>query len=147
MFHKDTCEPNFYNCTREQGLAQEAQMEEHTSWCRKWLWSLGQASPLGREMATHSSILAWEAPWTEQPRGYRAWDPKGSGTTEHTWTQKYVQRQWLNYLIRWSPPTLWRIICFTQMNINVIWKVYLLSNIQTSDWPYIQEQWSCQVDT
>ena len=30
MFHKDTCEPNFYNCTREQGLAQEAQMVKNT---------------------------------------------------------------------------------------------------------------------
>ena len=29
--------------------------------------SLGQEDPLGKEMATHSSILAWEIPWTEEP--------------------------------------------------------------------------------
>ena len=29
--------------------------------------SLGQEDPLGEEMATHSSILAWEIPWTEEP--------------------------------------------------------------------------------
>ena len=31
--------------------------------------SLGQKDPLEKEMATHSSILAWEIPWTEEPRG------------------------------------------------------------------------------
>ena len=29
--------------------------------------SLGQEDPLEKEMATHSSILAWEIPWTEEP--------------------------------------------------------------------------------
>ena len=29
--------------------------------------SLGQEDPLGKEMATHSSILAWRIPWTEEP--------------------------------------------------------------------------------
>ena len=29
--------------------------------------SLGQEDPLKKEMATHSSILAWEMPWTEEP--------------------------------------------------------------------------------
>ena len=31
--------------------------------------SLGQEDPLEKEMATHSSILAWEIPWTEKPGG------------------------------------------------------------------------------
>ena len=30
---------------------------------------LGQEKPLEQEMATHSSILAWEIPWTEEPGG------------------------------------------------------------------------------
>ena len=29
--------------------------------------SLGQEDPLKKEMATHSSILAWKIPWTEEP--------------------------------------------------------------------------------
>ena len=33
--------------------------------------SLGQEDPLEEEMATHSSILAWEIPWTEEPGGLR----------------------------------------------------------------------------
>jgi len=31
--------------------------------------SLGQGDPLEEEMATHSSILAWRIPWTEEPAG------------------------------------------------------------------------------
>ena len=31
--------------------------------------SLGQEDPLEKEMTTHSSILAWEIPWTEEPGG------------------------------------------------------------------------------
>ena len=32
-----------------------------------WVLSLGWEDPLEKEMATHSSILAWEIPWTEEP--------------------------------------------------------------------------------
>ena len=32
-----------------------------------WVLFLGQADPLEKEVATHSSILAWRIPWTEKP--------------------------------------------------------------------------------
>ena len=32
-----------------------------------WVPSLGQEDPLEKEMTTHSSILAWRIPWTEEP--------------------------------------------------------------------------------
>ena len=32
-----------------------------------WVQLLGQEDPLENEMATHSSVLAWEIPWTEEP--------------------------------------------------------------------------------
>ena len=32
-----------------------------------WVWSLGREDPLEKEMATHSSTLAWRIPWTEEP--------------------------------------------------------------------------------
>ena len=38
--------------------------------------SLGQADPLEKKMATHSSILAWEIPWTEEPASYSPWGRK-----------------------------------------------------------------------
>ena len=34
--------------------------------------SLGQEDPLEKEMATHSSILAWKVPWTEKPGGLQS---------------------------------------------------------------------------
>ena len=33
---------------------------------------LGQEDPLEKEMATHSTILAWEIPWTEEPGGLQS---------------------------------------------------------------------------
>ena len=35
--------------------------------------SLGQEDPLEKEMATHSSIIASEIPWVEEPDGYSPW--------------------------------------------------------------------------
>ena len=36
---------------------------------KMWFQSLGQEDPLEEGMATHSSILAWRIPWTEEPGG------------------------------------------------------------------------------
>ena len=44
--------------------------------------SLGQEDPLGKGLATHSSILAWRTPWTEEPGGYRLWDCKETDMTD-----------------------------------------------------------------
>ena len=38
--------------------------------------SLGQEDPLEKKMATHSSILAWEIPWTEEPGGLQSMGPQ-----------------------------------------------------------------------
>ena len=37
-----------------------------------WVQSLGWEDPLEKEMATHSSILAWRIPWTEEPGGLQS---------------------------------------------------------------------------
>ena len=37
-----------------------------------WAQSLGREDPLEKEMATHSSILAWGIPWTEEPGGLQS---------------------------------------------------------------------------
>ena len=39
---------------------------------KTWAWSLGQEDPTEKEMATHSSILDWEIPWTEEPGGLQS---------------------------------------------------------------------------
>ena len=37
-----------------------------------WVQSLGQEDPLEKEMATHSTILAWKIPWTEELSGLQS---------------------------------------------------------------------------
>ena len=37
-----------------------------------WVWSLGWEDPLEKEIATHSSILAWRIPWMEEPGGLQS---------------------------------------------------------------------------
>ena len=45
-----------------------AQMVKHLPTVREtWVQSLGWEDPLEKEMATHSSVLAWKIPWTEEP--------------------------------------------------------------------------------
>ena len=45
-----------------------------------WVRSLGWEDPLEKEMATHSSTIAWKIPWTEEPDGLQA---MGSQKVEH----------------------------------------------------------------
>ena len=44
-----------------------------------WVWSLGWEDPLKEEMATHSRILAWRIPWTEEPGGLQSMGPLRAG--------------------------------------------------------------------
>ena len=37
-----------------------------------WVQSLGQEDPLEKEMAIHSSTLAWKIPWMEEPGGLQS---------------------------------------------------------------------------
>ena len=48
---------------------------------KTWVRSLGLEGPLKKEMATHSSILAWEIPWTEEPGGLQSMRLEESDTT------------------------------------------------------------------
>ena len=51
-----------------------------------WVRFLGQEAPLEKEMAVHSSVLVWRAPWTEEPGGLQS---TGSQESDLTW--------WLNH--------------------------------------------------
>ena len=48
-----------------------------------WFWSLGQEDPLEKGMVTHSSILAWRIPWTEEPSGLQS---MGLQRVGHDWS-------------------------------------------------------------
>ena len=47
-----------------------------------WVRTLGWEDPLEKDMATHSSILAWRIPWTEELGGLQSMGRKESDTTE-----------------------------------------------------------------
>ena len=50
-----------------------------------WVLSLGWEEPLEEDMATHSSILAWRIPWTEEPGGLQSMASERVG---HDWVTK-----------------------------------------------------------
>ena len=56
------------------------QKRTHLSMQETRVRSLGQEDPLEKEMATYSSILAWEIPWTEEPGGLQFMGPQKSRT-------------------------------------------------------------------
>ena len=53
------------------------------TWVRFLVWE----DSLEEGMATHSSILAWRIPWTEEPGGYSPWGHKESDVTEQLSTE------------------------------------------------------------
>ena len=50
--------------------------------CEVWVWSLGWEDPLEEGKATHSSILAWRIPWTEESGGLQS---MGLQRVRHDW--------------------------------------------------------------
>ena len=78
-----------------------------------WVRSLGQEDPLEKGMATHSSILAWRIPWTEEP----------GGATVHrvanSWTQLKRQHARISlrvnghlYIFFWKNIYFFQLVCF-----------------------------------
>ena len=60
-----------------------AQTVKHLSTMREtWVWFLGWEDPLEKEMATHSSTLAWKVPWTEEPDRLQSMGSQRVDTTE-----------------------------------------------------------------
>ena len=58
-----------------------------------WVGSLGQEDPLAEGMTTHSSILAWRIPWTEDPGGVQSMGSQRvehNQETEHTHTHTHT---------------------------------------------------------
>ena len=54
--------------------------------------SLGWEDPLEKGTATHSSMLAWEIPWTAEPGGLQS---MGSQRVGHDWATEHTRTQWV----------------------------------------------------
>ena len=75
-FHMLQVRPNaaknkyFFNSIKEEKRnSGGSAVKNLTAVKEMWVQSLGQEYPLEKKIATHSSILAWEIPWTEEPGG------------------------------------------------------------------------------
>ena len=68
------------------------------------VWSLGRENPLEKETATHSSILFWDIPWTEEPGVLQFF---GSQRTEPLKQQQYILvNEWVNQPLASSMPSV-----------------------------------------
>ena len=65
--------------------------------------SLGWEDPLEKELATHSSILPWIIPWTEEPEGLQS---MGSKKSLGLATKQQVRSTWVTSLTRFINPVV-----------------------------------------
>ena len=98
--------------------------------------SLGQEDPLDKRMATHSNILAWRIPWTEEPGGLQS---MGSQRVGHDWATKtikvlnlspkvYAVFILLNFGLFWNP-------CVNVYCVGVCMHINTHSVVSYSWWP------------
>ena len=70
------------------------------------VWFLGQEDPLGKELATHSSVIVWEIPWTEGPSGLEF---MGFQKVGHDLATKQQQRK--------GEPSPWHFLWFGKIKL------------------------------
>ena len=95
-----------------------------------WVRSLSQEDLLEKEIATHSSILAWRIPWTEEPGSYSPWGGKESDMTK--WLQfhfhfiQYKPDQLIRSIRRCSPVLAFQdfmqLFSFTYLSLSWVCK-------------------------
>ena len=100
-----------------EALFKELTLKHLPAMWETWVQSLGWVDSLEEEMATHSSILAWRIPWTEEPGGLQS---MGSQRIRHDWATSlslslghfhYVfGLLWLLVLVAQCCSTLWHPI-------------------------------------
>ena len=60
-----------------------------------WVWSLGREDTLQKEMATHSNIITWEIPWTEETGRLQSMGSQRTGHDLATKQQQFIP-EWMN---------------------------------------------------
>ena len=85
------------------------------------VWSLDGEDPLEREMATHSSILAWRIPWTEETGGLQS---MGSQRVGHDWSNLACMHAWVLIDVKWYLVIL--ILIFLISDVEYLF-MYLLT--------------------
>ena len=82
----------FISVGQSIGVSLVAQMVKHLpAMPETWVQSLGQEDPLEKEMATHSSTLAWKIPWREEPGRLQSME---SQRVWHDWVTSLLLTSW-----------------------------------------------------
>ena len=69
---------NYHKSCRLASLVAEM-VKNPSAMQETWVRSLGWEDPLEKEMATHSNVLAWRSPWTEELGGLQSMGPQRVG--------------------------------------------------------------------
>ena len=93
--------------------------------------SLGGKDPLEKEMATHSSILAWKIPWTEQPGGLQSMK---SQRVRHDWATQPPSAMWRYLQVRRNFPDSLPVGPRWPTGQCSSWSPQLLFQTQKSNW-------------
>ena len=108
-----------------------------------WVWFLGWEDALEKEMATHSSILAWRIPWTEEPGGLQSMGSQrvrhdwATDTHRHTHTDTHTHTELLAYMFLRT-----KLMC-SKWRKEGIQCVYMIKPIRNSLGLYLKDvPWS-----
>ena len=102
------------------------------------VWSLGWEDPQEEGMATHSSILAWRVPWTEEPGGLQSIQWQRVGHDWSDWACTHIFSIFTSYMWAWKDVSVsfrvqcyvcpWlTLFCIAQIFFNCYWFLFLWS--------------------
>ena len=81
------------------------------------VWSLGREDPLEESMATHSSILVWRIPWTEEPGRLQS---LGSQRAGHNWSDWACMHAWGSMEGVWAGGVSWSGQVLKRANLEIM---------------------------
>ena len=99
-----------------------------------WVWSLGWEDPLEKEMAMHSSTIAWKIPWTEEPGRLQS---MGSQRVRHDWATSFsfpFASMWdeCNYAVVWE----FFVLCW-----GIVWPPTTPGQLHLDLWNAWRRKW------
>ena len=110
-----------------------------------WVWSLGWEDPQEKEMAAHSSIVAWKIPWTEEPGRLQSMGlqrVRHDWVTEQNWTEVTLfLNEWMDEVAQFCPTLCNPMDCsLPRSSIHGIFQARILAWIaisfsRKSSWP------------
>ena len=85
-----------------------------TMW-ETWVWSVGWENPLEKEMATHSSILAWKIPWMEEHGRLQS---MGWQRVRYNWATSLTHTYIFRFIYSTIKNTMWKSKCYL---LSCVW--------------------------